>query len=353
VSSTAQQTSGDELRADLVFEGGGVKGIGLAGAYRELTDRGYRAECVAGTSAGAITAALVAAGYSGAEVEEIVLKQMHFPDFEDPSFFDHFGRAGQAVEFLKRRGMHSGDYFLNWMREQLAAKDKVKFGDLRNPAGSDDTRTYRLQVIASDLTAQSMLVLPQDAAQLGIDDPDELGIAEAVRMSMSIPIFFEPVLFKNPKTGQEHMIVDGGLLSNYPIWLFDAPGGAKPQFPTFGMLLVAPGQQAPLLPTPAPGTRLPDVGSDLDFLKVIVETMAEAHDRFYVEQANYARTIPIPTLGVKTTQFDISPQQSQALFNSGKAAAAEFLDTWDFQAYTDKFRTGAPPSRRDTVVKRS
>jgi NTE family protein len=353
VSSTEQPTSGEDLRADLVFEGGGVKGIGLAGAYRELSDRGYRAECVAGTSAGAITAALVAAGYTGEEVERIVLSEMHFPDFEDPSFLDHFGRAGQAVEFLKRRGMHSGDYFLNWMREQLAAKQKVTFGDLRNPAGGDDSRTYRLQVIASDLTAQRMLVLPQDSAKLGIEDPDELEIAEAVRMSMSIPIFFEPVLFKNPQTGDQHMIVDGGLLSNYPIWLFDAPGATQPEFPTFGMLLVAPGQQAPLLPTPAPGTKLPAIGSDIDFLKVIVETMAEAHDRFYVEQANYARTIPIPTLGVKTTQFDISPEQSRALFESGKAAAAQFLQTWDFQAYKDKFRSGTTASRRDTVVKGS
>jgi NTE family protein len=351
VSVTGQPTSGEDLRADLVFEGGGVKGIGLAGAYRELTDRGYSAECVAGTSAGAITAALVAAGYTGSEVEEIVLTKMHFPDFEDSSFLDHFGRAGQAAEFLKRRGMHSGDYFLDWMRQQLNAKGKTTFGDLRNPAGSDDNRTYRLQVIASDLTARSMLVLPQDAAALGIDDPDQLEIAEAVRMSMSIPVFFEPVLFTNPKTGQEHMIVDGGLLSNYPIWLFDAPGGAAPQFPTFGMLLVAPGQQAPLLPAPAPDAELPAIGSNIDFLKVIVETMTEAHDRFYVEQANYARTIPIPTLGVKTTQFDISAQRSLDLFNSGKAAAAEFLTTWDFQAYKDKFRAGAAgPSRRDTVV---
>jgi NTE family protein len=115
-------------------------------------------------------------------------------------------------------------------------------------------------------------------------------------------------------------------------------------------LLVAPGQQAPLLPTPAPDAELPGVGSDLDFLKVIVETMTQAHDRFYVEQANYARTIPIPTLGVKTTQFDISAQESSALFHSGQTACAEFLNTWDFQAYKDKFRAGAAPSRRETVI---
>lgn len=349
MSSMAQQTGGGGLRADLVFEGGGVKGIALAGAYLELTDRGYQPECVAGTSAGAITAALVAVGYSGTELQEIVLNKMHFPDFEDRSLLERLGAAGELAEFLERQGIHSGDYFLNWMRELLEAKGRTKFGDLRDPAGSRGARAYALQVIASDLTGRSMLVLPRDADQLGID-PDQLEIAEAVRMSMSIPVFFQPVVHRNPRTGADHVIVDGGILSNYPLWLFDAPGGAPPRFPTFGMMLVAPGQDAPVLPDPAPGAVLPDVGADIEFLKVIVETMAEAHDRFYVDQANYARTIPIPTLGVKTTQFDISPAQARALFDSGRSAAATFLDGWDFDAYKARFRSGPPPGRRESVL---
>ena len=59
---------------DLVCEGGGVKGIGLAGAYSVLEEHGYRPNNVAGTSAGAITAALIAAGYSSAELKKIVLE---------------------------------------------------------------------------------------------------------------------------------------------------------------------------------------------------------------------------------------------------------------------------------------
>jgi NTE family protein len=349
VNATEQQSGGTALQADLVFEGGGVKGIGLAGAYRELADQGYHPECVAGTSAGAITAALIAVGYTGPELEDVVLRQMHFPDFEDPTFLNRFGTPGEMLQFFKSRGMHSGDFFLNWMRERLQAKRITKFGQLRNPQPSNDNRNYRLQVIASDLTARRMLVLPRDADRLGID-PDELEIAQAVRMSMSIPVFFEPVLFNHRQTGHEHVIVDGGMLSNYPIWLFDCPDHTPPRFPTFGMLLVAPGQQAPLLPTPPSDAELPDVGSDVEFLKAIAETMMEARDRFYVEQANYARTIPIPTLGIRTTQFDISPQQAQNLFDSGKTATAQFLDTWNFEAYKHKFRTGPLPSRRNTVL---
>ena len=332
------------LQADLVFEGGGVKGIGLAGAYRALSDHGYQPQCVAGTSAGAIMASLVAAGYSGAELQGIVLdkEKMDFTKFADQTFLDRFGAPGDIAQFFKSRGMHSGKYFLNWISRLLAAKGVTTFGDLRNEGESDPKRAYKLQVIASDLSARSMLVLPHDAPQLGID-PDKLEIAEAVRMSMSIPVFFEPVVIDG------HQIVDGGLLSNFPIWLFDTDPGTTPGFPTFGLLLVAPDQTAPLVPT-APGAPVKPIATDIDFLEAIAETMMEAHDRFYVEQANYARTIPIPTMGVKTTEFDIPADQAKALFKSGQDAAEQFLTTWDFADYKAKFRSGNPVARRDTVT---
>lgn len=332
-----------ELRADLVFEGGGVKGIGLAGAYRALSDHGYQAQCVAGTSAGAITAALVAAGYTGAELEQVVLHEMKFTDFEDPSALGRLGAPGDAAEFFLHRGIHSGNYFLTWMRARLAAKGKATFADLRNPDQSDPKRAYLLRVIASDLTGRSMLVLPDDAAKLGVPS-DELEIALAVRMSMSIPVFFRPVV------ADGHTIVDGALLSNYPIWLFDAPPGQPPAFPTFGMVLVAPSQTAPLVPTDGGSAPPAPVKSPVDFAKAIAETMMEARDRFYVEEANYARTIPIPTLGVRTTDFDISPERARALFESGKQAADDFLSVWDFDAYKAKFRSGPLPTRRDRVL---
>jgi NTE family protein len=338
--------------ADLVFEGGGVKGVGLAGAYRALWDRGFRPRCVAGTSAGAITAALVAAGYTGPELEDIVLGEMleQLPAFEDPTFLDHLGLPGESLQFLISRGLHSGDYFLHWMARLLESKGKVTFGDLRGEdAGTEPNRVYRLQVVASDLSARRMLVLPRDSEEhLGVE-PDELPIAEAVRMSMSIPIFFQPVIKRG--RGGRHVIVDGGLLSNYPVWLFDSQG-RRPRFPTFGMLLVAPGQKAPLLPDPAPGDSLAPAQSNLAFLKSIVETMLEAHDRLYVEEENYVRTIPIPTLGVKTTDFTLSRPRARQLFESGKEAADSFLDTWDFGHYVEKFRSGtARPSRRDRLLR--
>ena len=342
MDASANRGGAGQLRADLVFEGGGVKGIGLAGAYCALSDHGYRPECVAGTSAGAITAALVAVGYTGAELEDIVLHQMDFRKFEDRTFLDRFGLPGDLLQFLHSRGMHSGNYFLGWITELLEEKKKTTFGDLHDEHETDPKRAYRLRVIASDISTRRMLVLPQDADHLGID-PDELSIAEAVRMSMSIPVFFEPVRYRG------YEIVDGGLLSNYPIWLFDSAPDTVPRFPTFGMLLVAPDQTAPLLPSIPDGTKVPRIGSDIEFVRAIAETMMEAHDRFYVEQANYARTIPIPTQGVRTTEFDISPQRAKSLFESGTDAATKFLATWDFDEYKKTYRAGKAPTRRETV----
>lgn len=342
------ETVAEEKRVDLVFEGGGVKGIGLAGAFGYLDEQGFKPQRVAGTSAGAITAALVAAGYSGEELRSLVLEQMKFKSFEDGG--DWLG--SQAIEFVAHKGLHPGKYFEGWMRDRLRDKGITKFGQLRDTS-ADGGGDYRLQVIASDITEQRMLVLPRDAQQhLGVD-PDELEIAAAVRMSMSIPIFFDPVVHHDPRNPREQrLIVDGGLLSNFPVWLFDIPAGQVPRWPTFGLLLVAPNQQAPLVPGDAPQHADEGKVSIKGFLLAIGHTMMEAHDRLYVEQANYARTIPIDTLGVQTTQFSIDddPQLKQRLYESGRNAAAEFLKTWDFDAYIKTFRQGDQGSRRQRIV---
>ena len=337
----------DPKKVDLVFEGGGVKGIALGGAYQKLADDGWQVRHVAGTSAGAITAALVAAGYSGDDLRDLVLQQIDFGRFAD----GHGGLVGQTLELLHRGGLHRGAYLLDWMRDILAAKGVRRFGDLRAGNGATDAASqYRLQVIATDLTERRLLVLPRDAGRLGID-PDELEVAEAVRMSMSIPIFFDPWVVHNAATDCDHTIVDGGVLSNFPVWLFDCPPGEPPRWPTFGLLLVAPDQRVPLVSGPAPALQGEHRLSGVRFLMAIAHTVMEAHDRLYVERAEFARTIPLPTLGVGTTQFDIDPDTKHRLFQSGYDAATEFLRTWDFEAYKRAFRSGrAQPSRRDRLV---
>jgi NTE family protein len=330
--------------ADLVFEGGGVKGIGLAGAFAALQQRGFAHKRVAGTSAGAITAALVAAGYSAAELDEILL-EVPFAKFKDQAWEDKLPIIDRTASVLLDLGIYEGRYFQRWMAELLERKGVTRFGQLADDQAEELKDRYRLKLIASDVTHRRMLVLPDDAGHLGIE-PDDLEIAYAVRMSMSIPVFFEPVVHANQQTGEEHLIVDGGMLSNFPVWLFDCEG-RDPNWPTFGLLLVEPD------PKVAIGHRLAGEehgvsrGSLIDYVKSMASTMMAAHDRLYVEKATFARTIPIPTLGIGTTAFDITPDRVRDLYDSGHSAASEFLDRWDFDAYIEEYRRGRVHSRRD------
>ena len=332
---------------DLVCEGGGVKGIGLAGAYSVLEEHGYQPNNVAGTSAGAITAALIAAGYSAAELKKIVF-EMDFRRFEDKNWEDHIPGVGIPMSLLMRTGIYKGDEFYDWLKGLLAEKNIYTFADLK--AGWEKPKyDSRLQVIASDISSRQLLVLPRDAEVLG-ERWDTLEVAKAVRMSMSIPIFFQPVRMHNPKTNHVHVIVDGGMLSNYPVWLFDCEPGETPRWPTFGLLLVEPDPKTPItarIPQPEHAPR--GARGLVQLLSSMVHTMMEAHDRMYVEKEQYARTIPIPTLGVRTTEFDITPERKQAIYDSGRQAAEKFLETWNFEGYLSEFRSGKEHHRSEEV----
>ncbi|NOJ93801.1 patatin-like phospholipase family protein [Corallococcus coralloides] len=321
-----------------------MKGIGLAGAFAVLDERGYQPQHLAGASVGAITAALVAAGYRGEELKQTVLG-LDFRQFMDKGWEDKLHLIGKGLSLLLDQGIYEGKRFRDWMDKRLATQGVHTFKDLRTES-ADPRWSSRLQVIVSDLTTHRMLVLPRDAHLLGLD-PLELKVSDAVRMSMSIPGFFEPVKVKNPNTHEEHVLVDGGLLSNFPVWLFDCEG-EEPAWPTFGLMLVEPD----------PKDTFPEGSHGMHGLKgliklfhELVETLLEAHDRFYLERAQFARTLTIPTLGVRTTEFDIKPERALALYDSGRKAAEAFLAAWDFQAYVEEFRKGEPYVRRESVRK--
>jgi NTE family protein len=337
----------DERRVDLVCEGAGVKGIGLAGAYSVLEEEGWEPQNVAGTSAGAITAALIAAGYTSSEVKEIIFA-LDFRRFEDKSWEDKVPFVGTPLSVLVTNGVYKGDAFLDWIRGVLLEKGIRTFADLKTK-WLDPKYSSRLQVVASDITARRLLVLPRDAGMLGLE-AWELDVALAVRMSMSIPIFFRCVRMHGDDS-REHLIVDGAMLSNFPVGLFDREDDETPDWPTFGLLLVEPEPEKPVAARiPPPGQAPLGAKGLVTLVSGMLHTMMEAHDRLYLEKAQFARTIPIPTLGVGTTEFGISKQRKQALYDSGRAAAEKFLSTWDFDAYLAAFRSGKTHSRSDEVA---
>ncbi len=326
-------------KADAVFEGGGVKGIGLVGAIAEIEKAGYEFVNLAGTSAGAIVAGLLAVGYKAADIKT-KLEELDYRSFMDKGLLDKFGIAGKAMSIAFEFGIYEGKYFHDWFEGLLQEKKKTRFGDLITEWPNEEKYRYRLQVIAADLTDQRMLVLPRDLKSFGLD-PDEFPIARAVRMSMSIPLFFEPVKLKD-KDGRVHIIVDGGLLSNYPIWLLD-DGTPNPPWPTLGFKLVEPAERKLGTADWKP------IDGLLDYLKAMLGTLTSAHDRFHVSNSkgDYQRTIGIPTTvtaggknrEIKATDFDLTKEDSRLLYENGAAAGRKFLDTWDFDAWKAKYRS--------------
>jgi predicted acylesterase/phospholipase RssA len=123
----------NQKRLNLVMEGGGVKGIGLVGAIEEFEKRGYSWAYLAGTSAGAIVATLMAVGYTGAELKDILFG-LDFRDIMDAKGFGKVPVIGPLWNLIKNKGLFDGDYILNFMREKVALKTKKNpytFGDLK------------------------------------------------------------------------------------------------------------------------------------------------------------------------------------------------------------------------------
>lgn len=335
--SAGTSTGNKNLKADAVFEGGGVKGIGLVGAVAEVEKAGYQFENLAGTSAGSIVAALLAVGYTGKDLRGI-LQELDYNDFKDEGLLDKLPFVGKGLSLGFEYGIYEGEFFESWLEALLAAKGKTRFGDIVTGA-ADEKYKYKFQAIATDITDRRLLVLPGDLRGFGYN-PDEFSISRAVRMSMSIPLFFEPVRLPDA-SGRAHYIVDGGVLSNYPIWLLD-DGTSDPEWPTFGFKLIEPGSRE------LKGASRNPINNPVSFLKAVIGTMLDAHDSYHISKSagDFDRTIGIPTVveleggkqEIKTTDFDITPAESDALYQNGVVTAKTFLQAWDFSAWKKKYR---------------
>lgn len=314
--------------ANAVFEGGGVRGIGLVGALAVAEQKGYTWGRVAGTSAGSIVATLVAAGYSANEIQAAMNTKIDFKAFMDggPPGSGIIAAAVDVVDVLRHKGIYKGQYAIEIMDELLTDrlhKTPVTFRDL----------PVRCQVIASDVTNRRMVVLPDDLKEYGMDDPLAFPVSHAVRASISIPIFFEPYLLTYPagQADQTATLVDGGLLSNFPVWLFDPPGGV-PEIPTFGFLLQVPGTTGPW-PT----------HTLMEFLHAMVSTVLDGRDTYDLTHQDYERTIIINTGDIKTTDFDLTAAQRDWLFRSGQQAGEQFFADFSFASWLDRFSHRASP----------
>lgn len=304
------------MYADLVCKGGGVKGIALVGALSYFEEQGYIWQRVAGTSVGAIVASLVAVGYTSNEIRDIMFK-LDYNKFADKNRLQSIPIVGSIASLFFSKGIHSGDYVEKFLLDSFEKKGKKYFRDIYIDGES------RLKVIAADITRHKLITLPDDLVEYNIN-PQDFEIAKAVRMSLSIPFFFEPIML-NTKN-QTCYLVDGGLLSNFPIWIFDVKN--KPRWPTFGFNLYNDEQK----PNNNPNGFIP-------FLIDVIETSLATSEEIYFKDCDAVRIVNIPTLGIDTINFDISMNEMKALYNSGYESAKWFLKNWNFDNYLKFYRS--------------
>ncbi len=306
---------GDDMKVDLVFEGGGVLGISFVGAYKALKDNGFEVERCAGTSAGSVISALIMAGYSAKEMIDL-LDATKFKQFLDKTKLSSLFLIGKPLSLIFNDGIYNSSCIEKWMEELLSKKGIYTFSDVMK-----DNKSL-LKVIAADITKRKMLILPDDLSIYGID-PKTYSIAKAVRMSCTIPFFYTPV--KLSDGNQTNYIVDGGLLSSFPIWVFDLD--SKPRWPTFGLKI-------------KDECSLTSIGKKniLAYTKDIINAPINKDEMSFVRDKDLVRTIIIENNHLlKSTDFNLSNNDIKYLYQIGYDSVVEYLKKWNYSDYVKRF----------------
>ena len=363
---------------NLIFQGGGIKGLAYLGALKELTDpekevfRMNQIERISGTSAGAITAALLGCGYSLNELEEELnnfdfKEKLMDSDFKDKvnelknkllpgaeNLLKSFGVINlnlflwnnrvlllNVVDKLKTKtGFFPGEEFLKWIDKKISAKlgKNATFKDLQRKISMDGTEKCKyIFLTGSNLSSGKCETFSH------LHTPNMI-ISDAVRISMSIPIFFHPHQshirderlgrIVDPEKGNS-LYTDGGLLNNYPKRMFDTTT-IKEDYETnfinkesLGFKLVSSDLKSKYETLfnnlQSDDKKIDKFGS---FLTMLVNFYYEMEEKNHYDRIkDRERTIYIDDLGISPIEFDIKPEIRLKLGDSGKKAVKDYLQT--------------------------
>lgn len=311
---------------NLVLEGGGIRGFAYVGAFEMLDSIGIlqQIEKVGGTSAGAIQAALLAVGYT---TNEMIKTAANIPlkEFNDGFFPGGFAR-------LKRRfGFFKGEKITAWIEQLIAAKTgdaNITFLQLHKLRSEKNYKD--LYITGTDLTNRRLRIFSYETY------PD-MRIKDALRISFSIPLYFEPVVIndsgrvqKNKGDSNTYLMVDGGLLANYPIEMFDqssytaADSGMNNNSAcntaTLGLLLDKPEQ---LEYNYKQHSNYPlRIHSLRDYVSAVYQTII---DKPNPDKTDQQRTITISHLNLSGRVRKLSPGTIQKLVESGRQGVRMFF----------------------------
>ena len=320
-----------------------MKGIAYVGALEVLDREGILndIERVAGTSAGAMVAVMVALRYSAEEVMQ-VLGTLNFKDFKDSSR----GVLRDTIRLFKEYGWYKGDYFRNLMAKLIEKKTgngEMTFEQL------DATGQYRdLYLVGADLTTGLSKVF-----SVHNQETKTMKVADAARISMSIPLFFAAV---RGGKDNKHLFVDGGLLDNYTVktfdrqtYLADLNNARRTEYyekinerlrmqrstsrneyvynkETLGFRLDAK-EDIDMYLTHEENFK--EINGFFDYTKALVTTLIDFQTNVHLHSDDWQRTVYIDTLGVRAIDFDIPQEKKDALVESGKLYTEAYLEWYN------------------------
>jgi NTE family protein len=285
---------------NLVFEGGGVKGVAFVGAVRYLENNNLMSNVkkIIGSSAGAIIAAGLSVGYNADELDDILMN-VNFSKFCD----DSVGLIRDCIRLFKEYGLYKGDKYLEWLGSII--KDKT---------GSSETTFYQIYKLYNiDLVITGTNINTRQVTYFNYKDYPDMPIKLAVRISCSIPIIFRCIEFNND------IYVDGGVLDNYPIWYF--PDYTK----TLGFKLVEPGDKRDDI---IYHNRL-EVKNVIDYTKCIIDALLSQNERLHIKNDYWKRTVTINSFNISATNFNITMDQKRQLIDEGFKSTERFFESDD------------------------
>jgi NTE family protein len=310
----------------LVFEGAGIKGIAYSGAIEQLEEYGKIKEVtkIGGTSAGAITAMMLSIGYTSEEIYNII-SSTKFQKFNNGGCL----LIGGFYRLKNRFGWYKSKNFESWLERIIEAKTgdpDITFKELKDNGFKD------LYVTGTCLNRQELLIFSSNTYPL-------MKIKDAIKVSMSIPIYFEACfidcngkLYKNPDNIDSlDIVVDGGILGNYPITLFDDIKvdtlGSEYRIPNSNTLGIRIDTDRQIVSDQG-GNGLVDLSiKDFkSFIEAFYILSLETLNRYYLTSEDWERTISVSSCGIGPRIKRLTNEDKQKLRNSGKEAVIQFFE---------------------------
>lgn len=310
---------------NIVFEGAGMRGIAYSGVLRQFEKSGIsnNIKKVGGTSAGAITALMFSLGYNSDEIYDII-SGTKFQKFNDGEFIF----LGGFSRLNGKYGWYKGDNFIKWLEKIIKSKtgnSEITFKELQEQGFK------QLYVTGTSMNKQKLLIFSSETYP-------QMKVKDAVRISMSIPLYFEAVFIDSigrvykKHQGVENLdvVVDGGIMGNFPIFMFDSIGidsnNNKIRIPNYKTIGVRIDSDLQIKSDSLDKELVPvQISNISDYLQAFYLIVLENLNRNKLTPEDWERTIAVSSAGISPKIRKLTKEEKEALILSGEQHTLEFI----------------------------